>query len=89
MAKRQKNKAPEKVKATIPPTEQLVDKYARILQVLALLSVVVLLILKGVVPAIEVPGYVIIGLLGLAVGLNPEQIGKILTDVIKSFIGKK
>ena len=89
MAKKPKNKAPEKVKATIPPTEQLVDKYARILQVLALLSVVILLILKGVVPTIEVPAYVIIGLLGLAVGLNPEQIGKILTDVIKSFIGKK
>jgi hypothetical protein len=70
-------------------TEKLVDKSTRVLQLLSLLAVVVLLILRGTIENFEVETYVLIGLMGLAVGLNPEQIRKILSDVLKSFIGKK
>lgn len=89
MAKQKKNVSKNKPVDQPPKTEQLVDRYSRILQLLALASVVVLLILGGLVPTIDTPSYVIIGLLGLAVGLSPEQIGKMVTDVVKAFIGKK
>lgn len=70
-------------------TEQLVDRYTRILQVLSLFSVVVLLIIRGTVKEFDLPDYVIIGLMGLAVGLNPDQIRRMFTDIIKAFMGKK
>lgn len=70
-------------------TEQLVDKYTRWLQVGALFSVVLLLILRGTIKEFALPDYVIIGLMGLAVGLSPEQIRRMFTDIIKAFIGKK
>jgi hypothetical protein len=70
-------------------TSQLAERYAGVLQVLALGAVVGLLVLRAFVNTLDVPSYVIIGLLGLAVGLSPEQISKMLTDVIKAFIGKK
>lgn len=75
------------------PTEKLVDKWTQIvqrtLQVLSLFFVVILLILRGTIENFRVEDYVIIGLMGLAVGLNPEQIRTMFTDIIKAFIGRK
>ena len=80
-------------KTTQPKTDQLVDKWSQIvqraLQVMSLVFVVVLLILRGTIKDFDVPDYVIIGLMGLAVGLNPDQIRTMFTDIIKAFIGKK
>ena len=45
--------------------------------------------MRGTIKDFEIENYILIGLMGLAVGLNPEQIRKILSDVLKSFIGKK
>lgn len=89
MVKKAKKTTRNKQTVAPPKTAQLVDKYSRILQLIALISIVALLIIKAFVQTLELPAYVIIGLLGLAVGLGPEQIGKILTDVAKTFIGKK
>ena len=74
-------------------TDQLVDKWSQIvqraLQVMSLVFVVVLLILRGTIKDFDVPDYVMIGLMGLAVGLNPEQIRTMFVDIVKAFIGKK
>lgn len=75
------------------PTEKLVDKWTQIvqrtLQVLSLFFVVILLVLRGFVDQFQVEDYVIIGLMGLAVGLNPDQIRTMFVDIIKAFIGRK
>ena len=90
MAKKPTKKLTKKQEIQIDnQTKQLVDKYTRWLQVAALFSVVLLVILRGAIKNFNVESYVIIGLLGLAVGLSPEQIGKMVTDVVKTFIGKK
>jgi len=88
-------KKPKKIvtKQNKVPTEKLVDKWTQIvqrtLQVLSLFFVVILLILRGTIENFRVEDYVIIGLMGLAVGLNPEQIRSMFTDIIKAFIGRK
>ena len=83
-----RKKTENKAKQQIPNTTQLANRYAGVAQLLAIASVVFLIVLRGFVSTVIVPDYVIIGLLGLAVGLGPEQIGKMLTDVVKAFIGK-
>lgn len=82
-SKKQNNTKPE-----LPNTAQLASRYAGVAQLLALASIVFLLVLRAFVETLIVPDYVIIGLLGLAVGLGPEQIGRMMTDVVKAFIGK-
>lgn len=88
-------KKPKKIVRKDPkvPTEKLVDKWTQIvqrtLQVLSLFFVVLLLVLRGFVDQFRVEDYVIIGLMGLAVGLNPDQIRTMFVDIIKAFIGKK
>lgn len=88
-------KKPKKIVRKDPkvPTEKLVDKWTQIvqrtLQVLSLFFVVILLVLRGTIENFRVEDYVIIGLMGLAVGLNPEQIRTMFTDIIKAFIGRK
>lgn len=73
--------------------EKQVDRWTtivqRTLQVMSLIFVVVLLILRGLVENFRVEDYVIIALLGLAVGLNPDQIRQMFTDIVKAFIGRK
>ena len=88
-------KKPKKIVKQSPkvPTEKLVDKWIQIvqrtLQVLSLFFVILLLVLRGFVDNFKVEDYVIIGLMGLAVGLNPDQIRTMFTDIIKAFIGRK
>lgn len=88
-------KKPKKIvtKQNKVPTEKLVDKWTQIvqrtLQVLSLFFVILLLVLRGFVDNFKVEDYVIIGLMGLAVGLNPDQIRTMFVDIIKAFIGRK
>lgn len=89
MVKKQKKVIPNRRKEPEINTEKLVDKYTRVLQLLSLVAVILLLIMRGTIKGFELENYILIGLMGLAVGLNPEQIRKILSDVLKSFIGKK
>ena len=90
MVKRQKKVVAKKHQVQI---EKQVDRWTQIvqrtLQVMALLLVGILLILRGTVNDFRVEDYVIIALLGLAVGLNPDQIRQMFTDIVKAFIGRK
>ena len=86
-SKKQSGKNSQK-KPEVQSTAQLANRYAGLAQLLALASVVTLIILRGFDETLVVPDYVIIGLLGLAVGLGPEQIGRMVTDVVKAFIGR-
>lgn len=70
-------------------TEQAVDAFARVLQIVAIIAVVAIFIVNGALENADVPIYVPAGLLGVAVGLSPSQIGKIITDLLKAFVGKK
>lgn len=69
--------------------EAVVDAYARVLQIIAIIAVVAIFIINGALPNADVPIYVPAGLLGVAVGLSPQQIGKIITDILKSLVGAK
>lgn len=90
MGKKPKKIVPKKQQIQ---TDKLVDKWSlivqRTLQVMSLLFVVILLILRGTIPGFGVEDYVIIGLMGLAVGLKPDQIKQMFVEIIKAFIGKK
>ena len=88
MASKKQAKKSSPKKQEVQNTAQLANRYAGLAHLLALASVVALIVLRGFVEKLIVPDYVIIGLLGLAVGLGPEQIGRMVTDVIKAFIGK-
>lgn len=70
-------------------TEQAVDAFARVLQIVAIISVVAIFIVNGALENADVPIYVPAGLLGVAIGLSPAEIGKIITNLLKSFVGKK
>lgn len=88
MTDRQRKNSKSK-KQDIQNTKQLANRYEGLAQLIALGSVVLLLVLRGFVATLVVPDYVIIGLLGVAVGLGPDQIGRMITDAAKAFIGKK
>lgn len=66
-----------------------VDNLARILQITALLLAGLLLVVDIIVKDYELPVWTIPAILGIAAGLSPEQIAKIVTDVIKSFLTGK
>lgn len=76
-------------KKDVKRAEQVVDTAARILQIVAIISVVAIFIINGALENADVPIWVPAGLLGIAVGLSPDQIGKIVTDILKAAIGKK
>ena len=90
MVKRQKKVVAKKHQVQ---NEKQVDRWTQIvqrtLQGMALLLVGILLSLRGTVNDFRVEDYVIIALLGLAVGLNPDQIRQMFTDIVKAFIGRK
>lgn len=85
MAKRSKHEHNRQQKRT----EQVIDNYARVLQIVAIISVVVIFIINGTLETADVPIWVPAGLLGVAVGLSPEQIGQILVDMIKAMFTAK
>lgn len=69
--------------------KQLVDKYSRILQIVAVVCVFLVYLLMSVYPKTEIPVWVPAGLLGVAIGLNPEQMAKIVSDIVKGIVSKK
>lgn len=72
-----------------PVRREEIDAYARALQALALVCVVGLIIISNTVEKFDMPPYVIPGILGMAIGLGPEQVVNLIKDVIKSALGRK
>lgn len=89
MAKKANSVKKRQQKELEQKTEQAVDAFARVLQIVAIIAVVAVFIVNGALENANVPIYVPAGLLGVAVGLSPAQIGKIVTDMLKAFVGKK
>jgi hypothetical protein len=69
--------------------EQKVDSLARVLQISALFIAAILLIVDALLDNFELPVWTIPLILGIAAGLSPEQIAKIITDIIKTFVTGK
>jgi len=76
-------------KAQKREVEEKVDRSARILQFVALVISAVLLIIDAFLKDYELPVWVIGGIIGIAIGLSPDQISKIIKEAILAFIGKK
>lgn len=65
--------------------KQKADVFARLLQVIGLIGVIAMSIVDAMVDTAEIPIYVTLGVLGLAIGFSTEQ----FKDIIKAFIGRK
>lgn len=89
MAKNTKAKEKHLDRKTRKHAEQVVDTFARVLQIVAIIAVVAVYITDGAFETVSVPIYVPAGLLGIAIGLNPEQISRIITSAVKAALGKK
>lgn len=50
-----------------------VDNFARVLQIVAIVAVAAIVIVDTFTPGAEVPVYVPAGLMGVAIGLSPDQ----------------
>lgn len=77
MAKKNNKPTPKKQ----AEDKQQLDTTARVLQMVAVVSVVAMLVIDNLVKDSTIPVWIYFGILGVAVGLSPEQI----LDVIKSF----
>lgn len=65
------------------PPEQVVDNYAKILQIVAIIAVIALIFIDAAfLPTTDVPIWVIGGLMGIAIGLSPEQMVEIIKGAI-------
>jgi hypothetical protein len=82
-------KTKTKTKKQVTHEIEKVDTYARVLQLVAIVSVIGIYVLSALSPNTEIPVWVPAGLLGVAIGLSPEHIAKIITDALKNIIGKK
>ena len=89
MAKKTKKTNVTVRKAQRREVEQKVDQSARILQFLALLIGGVLLVIDAFLKDYELPVWIIGGIIGIAVGLSPDQVFKLIKEAILAFIGKK
>lgn len=69
--------------------EQKVDTLARVLQITALIIAAVLLVTDALIDKFSLPVWAVPLILGIAAGLSPEQIAKIITDVVKAFVTGK
>ena len=69
--------------------EAKVDQSARILQFLALVIGGALLVIDAFLKDYELPVWIIGGIIGIAVGLSPDQVFKLVKEAILAFIGKK
>lgn len=69
--------------------EQKVDQSARVLQFLALVVGAVLLVIDAFLKDYELPVWIIGGIIGIAVGLSPDQVFKLIKEAILAFVGKK
>lgn len=83
-------KKTDKQKASIQKeAEYRVDNLARILQIFALVLAGILTIIDIAVKDYELPIWLVPAILGIAAGLSPEQIAKIISDSIKTFLSGK
>jgi hypothetical protein len=64
--------------------EAEIDNYSRVLQMVAVVALVIVLIFGK-----DIPVYVKAGLLGVAVGLNPDQIYALAKEAVSAIFGKK
>lgn len=69
--------------------EQKVDTFARVLQVVALIVALIVIIVDALIKDYEVPIWVIAAILGVALGLSPDQVAKIISDAVKAFVTGK
>lgn len=83
-----KNKKPV-TKKRVAEQKQVIDRYARALQALAIIAVIAIYVIRSVYPDTDIPVWVPGGLLGVAIGLSPEQIVKLLTNIARAFMDSK
>lgn len=60
-----------------------IDRYARVLQMVAIISLVALYAIDSFNKDFEVPVWAYFGIMGVGVGLSPEQIIGILKDFLR------
>lgn len=66
--------------------KQLVDNYAKILQIVAIIFLFAIIVVDALLlPKSEVQVWIYGGILGVAIGLSPEQ----MIEIIKAFIGAR
>lgn len=80
-------KKPQKSKKQVEQQQERVDNFARILQVVAIIGVVAIVVVGQLVPtANPVPIWIPAGLMGVAVGISPDQ----FVELVKAFFtGRK
>jgi hypothetical protein len=80
-------KQPKKTNKQIEKQQASVDNYARILQIVAIIAVAAIVIVQQFVESKnQIPIWIPAGLMGVAIGLSPEQ----FVELIKAFFtGRK
>lgn len=63
----------------------IVDKYARILQMIAIVGLLIIVCIDETVPVTEIPNWIKWGMFGIALGLSPSEI----LNILKSILGVK
>jgi len=69
--------------------EKRVDKSVRALQFVALIVLVILILIDAFLKDYELPVWVLGGIVGIAVGLSPDQMFKLIKDIALAFMGKR
>ena len=69
--------------------EKRVDKSVRALQFVALIVLVILILIDAFLKDYELPVWVLGGIVGIAVGLSPDQMSKLIKDIALAFMGKR
>lgn len=80
-------KKPQKSKKQLEQQQERVDNFARILQIVAILGVVAIVVVSLLVEEeTPVPVWIPAGLMGVAIGLSPDQ----FVELVKAFFtGRK
>lgn len=71
------------------PSPKEYDVYARIIQIIGLFGILIMIGIDQLVKETEIPIWIYFGILGVAVGLSPEQMLSLIRDLIKSMVGRK
>ena len=66
--------------------EQQIDRFARVLQILSLLSAVALAVIDFLTPNQEFPVWLVPGLFGMAAGFSPKDMKEV---IVAFFTGRK
>lgn len=79
------NKKPPKQQ----PVQNEVDVYARAIQLVALFIFGGMVVISAFVEKSNIPVWATLGILGVAVGLSPEQILDLIKDLLKGFVNRR